>query len=226
MRHVSIPGGWTERDVELGDRTLRLLLPADPDEFVNQLEGEDEAKLPRMRSDPYWAKVWQAAPLFVAAILRATWPLTARILELGCGIGVPGFAASVRGYRVTLSDYVGEAVELALENARRNELDAIVTGRTLDWFDPPQDNYDVVLASDVTYDPRLHEPLLKTIDAVMGREGEAWIADPGRARAREFAQAARRFGFQVEIYDERSQRVEDFVVAQFRRTVLRRRRGA
>lgn len=222
MLRLAIPGGWTERDVALGERTLRMLLPADPYEFVNQLEADGAASLPPMRADPYWAQVWSAAPTLARAVCAANWPTTLRVLELGCGIGLPGLAACAAGCQVTFSDYVPEAVALALENARRNSLGERASGRTLDWHAPDRDHFDVVLACDVLYEERLHEPLLRTIERMLAPGGEAWVADPGRALAESFLASAARAGFQIRRFDDRSQPADQIVVGEFRRFVLRR----
>lgn len=202
---------------------MTILAPADPDEFVNQLADADESALPRMRADPYWAQVWTAALPLAAAVDRATWSAATRVLELGCGIGVPGLIACVRGWRTTFSDYVDEAVALALENARRLGIPpSQVAGMTLDWRDPPPRQFERIIASDVIYEERLHRPLLKAISGLLAEGGEAWIADPGRSLCSDFLDAARRRDWQVSLFDRADQFVETPVLGEFRRIVLRR----
>src|SRR5690349_8448826 len=100
---VAVPGGWSQRSVEIAGRTFDLLLPAQPDAFLETL-----ATLPSSehdKHDVYWSQLWQAAPPTAARILSRTWPSGARALEFGCGIGLAGLAALSAGLDVTFSDY-------------------------------------------------------------------------------------------------------------------------
>ncbi|MFL5825253.1 MAG: hypothetical protein ACJ76V_01895, partial [Thermoleophilaceae bacterium] len=51
--------------------------------------------------------------------------------------------------------------------------------------------WDLVLAADVLYLRHNVEALLRVLPGLLGREGEALIADPNRAGGRDFAAAAR-----------------------------------
>ena len=42
--------------------------------------------------DPYWAKIWPAAPLLAEALIRSELAPGPRMLELGCGSGLVGIA--------------------------------------------------------------------------------------------------------------------------------------
>jgi predicted nicotinamide N-methyase len=138
---LSIPGGWTTRRVSVGSRTFDLLVPANPDEFLNHLVEPLDTTQPHL-ADPYWTKLWPAAEHLAAAILQngAGPPennAAPRLcLELGCGSGLAGMAALAAGWDVTFSDYVPQAVELALENAARNGFPA-ARGQVLAWRSPP-----------------------------------------------------------------------------------------
>jgi predicted RNA methylase len=121
-------GGWSEQEVVVGSHTS-MLLPADPDRFLDELDESPAA--PKELSDPYWAKLWPAAYHLSEALLTADFPPMTEILEIGCGSGLAGLAAMTRGYHVTFSDYVPMAVELALENAARNNLAGRARGLVL-----------------------------------------------------------------------------------------------
>ena len=204
IQELAIPGGWTERSVVLGTQPFRLLVPAAPNAFLDELDAVDERSLPKMRSDPNWANLWSAARPLAESVLAARWPADARVLELGCGIGLCGLAARAAGCRVTFSDYVPEAVALALENARRNGFDDRVEGLILDWRVPLGQRFEWIVASDVLYDNSLHEPLAEALDAMLARDGEVWIGDPGRSAAADFVNVILARGFDIGIFDAAS----------------------
>ena len=137
---------------------------------------------------PYWAELW-ASGRALADVVCARALRGASVLELGCGLALPSFAAAAAGGRVVASDWSPSALELVAENASRNSL--VVDTLLLDWFDPADDPgyFDLVLASDVLYEERNGAALLDLLPRV-GRE--VWLADPGRVPAgRFFADAAR-----------------------------------
>src|SRR6266513_2076047 len=107
-----IPGGWSDREVRVGQHVFRLLTPTDPDRLLDHLESPDAATHPHL-ADPYWAKLWPAAPLLAAAIAHNPPPRGTRLLELGCGSGLVGIAALAGGLDVTFSDYLPFAIQLA-----------------------------------------------------------------------------------------------------------------
>src|SRR5262245_51740780 len=53
---------------------------------------------------PFWADIWPAARMLAKVIQRQTWTPDAEVIELGCGLGLPGIVALARGLRVTFSD--------------------------------------------------------------------------------------------------------------------------
>ena len=222
---LAIPGGWTERDVAVGDRTFRLLTPADPDEFLNHLVEPADTSRPHL-ADPYWAKLWPAATHLAEAVLREGTGNRGRgtrveCLELGCGSGLVGLAALAAGWQVTFSDYVPQAVELALENAARNCLGG-ATGLLVDWRDPPIRQFPRILAADVTYDRQNIEPLLDTLERMLAIGGEAWLGDAGRGPAADFLRRALDRGWLVSLYDEHDQPALVPALGRYQRIVLRR----
>ena len=137
---------------------------------------------------PYWAELWPSAIALARVVARRT--LTARrVLELGCGLGLPGLAAAVGGARATLTDWAPEAIVAAGDNAARN--DVAIEAFVCDWRAPEvlvaRAPWDVVLLADVLYEERNVAPLL----ALLPRLGaEVLLADPGRATAQPFLAAA------------------------------------
>jgi 2-polyprenyl-3-methyl-5-hydroxy-6-metoxy-1,4-benzoquinol methylase len=75
-------------------------------------------------------------------------PLDARILEIGCGAGLTTIDIARRGYRVTAVDTSQAMVELARENARKSNLDSLVSFHQADIYDLrfEEQSFDLVIA--------------------------------------------------------------------------------
>lgn len=193
---------------------IQLWVPSQPEQILaDAVTGNSQ--------DPYWGQVWDSAPLAAKCVLRTRWPDNTRAIELGCGCGLLGIAAMLAGMRVTLSDHDAEAVNLAVANARLNGLED-AQGMVLDWNDPGNRQFDVLLASDVLYESELHEPLLHVAARMLNENGSLRIGDPGRRLARAFLERAVARGWAVEIYDADLQPVPVPGCNDFQWLVLRR----
>jgi predicted nicotinamide N-methyase len=195
----AIPGGWRCEHFQLGETSLQLMRPVNPDLFLDDVQVHAE----NARHDymPYWAFLWPSAAQLAQAILeRAEWPPGTPVLELGAGLGLVGLAALRRGDRVTFSDYDHTALHLCRLNARLNGLvDPELL--FLDWRSPPARQFPVIIGCEVTYDAQLHAPLLSALQQLLAPGGVIWLADPGRYRTQFFCEAARQAGFDVQLSD-------------------------
>ena len=122
-------------------------------------------------------KLWDAALALVAHVGSTSGNDECvhgkRVLELGSGVGAVGIGARLFGAsRVVLTD-IEDVVPLLEANIELNHVQD-VTAVALDWFqDVPsavlEESFDLILASDVVYDPELHAPLLRTLGALLDR---------------------------------------------------------
>lgn len=167
-----------EEIVPLDGRDLAILRPRDTDGLL-----DEAAFAERDEFIPYWADLWPSAILLARTVagraLRG-----ARVLELGCGLGLPSIAAAIAGGRVLATDWAPEALDAAQRNAQRN--DVRIDTRTADWRDTEAlralGPFDLVIAADVLYERRNVRPLTDLLAAL---DTGAWIADPGRPPAAE-----------------------------------------
>ena len=177
------PADLVEEVVPIRGRDFVVHRPRDADALLSEEEFDNEEFL------PYWAELWASGRALAEAVFARSLR-SARVLELGCGLGLPSLAAAAAGGRVVASDWSPDALSLLAANAERNELE--LETMPLDWFDPPYDQlgtFDLILAADVLYEERNGSALLDLLP-VLGRE--VWLADPGRVTAgRFFADAAR-----------------------------------
>ena len=136
----------------MGEVELSLLRPVSPDALL------DEEAFARDEFLPYWAELWPAATALAAALPDVK---GLRVVELGCGLGLPSLVAAARGADVTASDWAEDAVDLLRENAARNGL--FVRAEVRDWRAPWPERFDVALAADVLYEQRNVDPLLERL---------------------------------------------------------------
>lgn len=200
----AIPGGWTEREWTIKDRSFRLILPAVPDAFLD--DPDVHRAFEHDEYMPYWAFLWPAALKMASTILSTPWPAGAEVLELGAGIGIVALAGLSMGLSVTISDYEPKAVELALANAPRNGFRE-VRGQVLDWRSPPDRQYPFLWGCELLYEDRNHEPLLNLTKRVLTDDGVAWFADGGRMRVERFCRLVPEFGLEYELFDEHRNRL-------------------
>jgi predicted nicotinamide N-methyase len=159
-------------------RELEVLRPRDSEALLDEHAFEEEEFL------PYWAELWPSGVALAQAIadrsLRG-----ARVLELGCGLGLPSLAAALGGGRVLATDWSPAALELLAANAERNG--ARLHTALVRWEDPHEllerAPWDLVLAADVIYERR-NVPVLADLLPRLG--GEVLLADPGRAALDDF----------------------------------------
>ena len=103
-----IPGGWRDCEVDLGRVRLRLTIPEDPDRLLDAQVAAHAAQVcPRAASRRIrigrrsGRRPHRRPPPFCRPLGRPA----RRCWSLGCGVGLVGLAALVRGWHVTFSDY-------------------------------------------------------------------------------------------------------------------------
>ena len=120
-------GQLVEERIRLAGRGLAILRPPDPEALISEEAFEREEFL------PYWAELWPSGLALAEEV--AALPLAGRrVLELGCGLGLPSLAAALAGADVLATDWSPDAVALLRENAARNEIELAI--EVASWFEP------------------------------------------------------------------------------------------
>ena len=166
--------------MSLAGREVELLSPANADDLISE---DDYVKDERL---PYWADLWPSAQI-LAREVREMRLAGERVIELGCGLGLVAIAAALAGAQVTATDYYDDAVLFAKLNVAEAS-GTTIEARMVDWTALPPDlgRFDVVLTSDVLYEPRYAALVAGAITATLRRGGEAIVADPGRIACADF----------------------------------------
>jgi predicted nicotinamide N-methyase len=170
--------------VDVAGRELSILRPPDAEALL------DEEAFDREEFLPYWAELWPSG-LALAREVAARPVAGLRVVELGCGLGLPSIAAAIAGAHVLATDWSPDAIELLRRNADRNgaELDVLACS----WAAPSplveRGPFGLVLAADVLYERRNVDQLLTLLPQLV-TTGEVVLADPGRPHLKTFLDAA------------------------------------
>jgi predicted nicotinamide N-methyase len=129
---------------------------------------------------PYWADLWPGARMLAKALVREPPPAGTPVLEIGCGLGLPGIVALSLGLRVTFSDYDATALHFAAENARANGFRDFELLQ-MDWRWPPEDRqFPLLLGADLIYELRNVPPLVALIKKLLEPGGVCLLTDQDR----------------------------------------------
>ncbi len=157
-----------------GGFTAEILLPAPAEELIDEDEFDADERL------PYWAELWPAARSLTAVLVDEP-RLPNRVIELGCGVGLPSLALCWRGVRVVASDYYEDALRYVAENARHNGIDP-PERLNLDWRSVPAGlpRFPLAVAADVLYEERNSSAFAAAIHSLVEPGGSVLLADPDR----------------------------------------------
>src|SRR4051812_35342413 len=121
----------------------------------------DDEALAR-RGVPYWARLWPSGRALGRAVADGPALDGRRVLELGCGLGLPSIAAARRGGEVVASDVSADAAVFATHNLALNGLVGDVVAAA--WPELVAGGpWDLVLAADVLYLAANVESLLRVL---------------------------------------------------------------
>jgi len=178
------PLNLVEEAVDLGDGlSLEILRPPSAEELIDEAAFDEEEFL------PYWAELWPSG-LALARHLASRELHGLRVVELGCGLGLPALTAALRGADVLATDWAEDAIELLRRNAERNGV--LLRVARMRWSEPEPllraAPWDLVLGADLLYEARNAEQLAELLPRL---GGEALLAEPGRPYAKELLERFR-----------------------------------
>lgn len=172
------PFDVVREEVAVGALSLTVARPRSAEDLIDENEYARDERL------PYWAELWPSAHV-LAGELEGRDLTGARVVELGCGVGLPAIVAALRGADVLATDWYEDALGFARVNA--DAAGARVATRLLDWNAPPADlaagATDLVIGADLLYEERNGPALAHLLPLLLRSGGEALIADPRRPHA-------------------------------------------
>ena len=185
--------------IALSDGPLALWQIDDLEQYVDRRALLQSADGPE---PPYWALCWSGARVLAEVVPAGA----RRVVEVGCGLGLPGLTAARRGAQVVLIDRLAAPLAFADASARANGLDqvAVVVGDLTAL--PVGAGVDLLLAAEVLYDRAAFEPFARELARVLAPSGEACLTDAHRIDTRAFYDALSATGLH---WRERTVRVDE-----------------
>lgn len=165
--------------IELPDFSVELFVP-DP---VAVREAYQANKI----SFPYWSKAWPAAKALAQFVHQnPAYTKGKTVLELGAGLGLPSLVAARNALHVLCTDSEAEAVAFAGQSANHLHLQNF-TAEVVNWQSIPQTlQADVLLLSDVNYEPSEFAALQKLLMDFLKKGTTILLSTPQRLMAKDF----------------------------------------
>jgi predicted nicotinamide N-methyase len=136
---------------------------------------------------PYWARLWPSAIALAGYLQENKHRIQGKLVaELAAGIGLPSLVAAGYSEKVWCSDLAAEAMDVVAKSAAHHRLEN-VTAVACNWEHLPVAlKPDVLLMSDVNYDPAAFASLEKVFQYFLGKGTTILLASPQRLMARPF----------------------------------------
>ncbi|NLG58942.1 MAG: methyltransferase domain-containing protein [Gammaproteobacteria bacterium] len=208
-------------DVDVGGHRYRLRVLSDNQQFSDPDGHGDRLGI----SSAQWSLFGQVWPvgILLAEVMDTAEMTGKRILELGCGIGLPSLVLQRRGADVVASDIHPLAEPFLAYNSALNGLPS-VHFRQLDWEEPLPSlgAFDKIIGSDLLYERDHPEALAAVIERHARPQAEVVLTDAGRGHTSAFSREMEALGFDVE---ESHHPLENADGTTIRARLLRYRRG-
>ncbi len=136
---------------------------------------------------PYWAQLWPAARALCQFLAEQPhWVQDKKVLELAAGLGLPSLLAAQFAKEITCSDYIPEAADCIQRSIEYNGFQNM-QGCVLDWNALPAHlTADVLLVSDINYEPAVFETIYKVIAGFLDAGTIILLSTPQRLMAKPF----------------------------------------
>ena len=149
----------------------------------------DLIKLDPASPFPFWAKLWPSS-IALLDVLKAHPHLieNKHVLEIAAGIGLPSLMMADITKSIQISDYEKEAVALLQKNIEYLKLQN-AQALQIDWSNVPENLHpEVILLSDVNYDPTQFDQLINLIVKFIHQGSTVILSTPQRIMASPFVQ--------------------------------------
>lgn len=180
--------------VEIGDFDIHLRTLRDRNQYADDQGNAERAGIPPA-SWPLFGVVWASSRVLANRMLRFD-TRGKRILEVGCGIGLTSLMLQYRNADISATDRHPEVAGFLEFNAMLNNLDPIPYFHC-DWkeMEDQPGKFDLILGSDLLYEPGHAELLSGFIDRHARRHCDVLTVGPGRQEQTRFKRCMVELGY-------------------------------
>jgi len=192
-----MPGYETRKlGVQIGAFTGRVRALSDRMQFSDPSGCAEQAGI----CDASWSlfgQLWPASNVLAQAVKKISIK-GRRILEVGCGLGLPSLVLKYRGADITASDHHPLAQTFLDYNASLNHLSSIPY-LDLPWSTGGADieGFDLIVGSDILYEPNHAQLLVGLISRIAKPVSKVLISCPGRGHRNQFSRSMEALGYKL-----------------------------
>lgn len=172
---------WTAQRVQFAGRQLQVCVPDVHEvmEFYSQHPTQ-----------AFWSKLWPSAFALCRFMAEHSQELTGkRVWELAAGLGLPSLLAAHWAQSVVCTEQAAEAIPFIEASAAINKIENLHAA-ALCWDNLPEPlPADIVLMSDVNYDPEQFPALAMCLQHLLDQRLTIWLSTPQRLMAKPFIEA-------------------------------------
>lgn len=186
----------------------------DIDEAIEQVCEEKGADPFAEDLCPYFGMLWPAAEALAQFLVDHPQMIQGKkVLELGCGLGVPSLVAAHLGAKVLATDYHPDVEGFLARNCRHSSVE--VPYQRLNWRAAEAGligQFEVVMGSDVLYESKHAGEVAAGLIRFMAPGGKILLSDPGRNYVRAFLESMDAAGFKCRAHGETQFKVYEFSI--------------
>lgn len=188
-----LPFRYHEEHYQVGSHVIRLRTPRFMTRLYDRIEPGQRNPAISEAAFPLAGIVWPCGEVLANYLLEIDLA-EKRVLEIGCGMGLAAQLLGLLEVDLTAMDIHPVVNEYLQINARINGLKPPLFIEA-SWSDPSVNlgRFDLVIASDVLYEPRHSNHLADFIHR--HADGEVIIVDPDRGQANAFIEEMQHAGF-------------------------------
>lgn len=190
-----MPGYETRKlDVQVGAFHCRIRALRDHMQYADKNGSAQRAGI-CSASWSLFGQLWPASKVMAKAVKHIDIK-NRRILELGCGLGLPSLLLQSRGADVTASDYHPLSESFLDYNATLNKL-PLIPYLNLPWVGDTPDvgHFDLIVGSDVLYERDHARMLARRIQQLAAPVAKVLITCPGRGYGNQLSRLLKESGF-------------------------------
>lgn len=183
-------------DVEVGAFKGQIRALSDHMQFADPTGSAEEAGI-CSASWSMFGQLWPASQVLAKA-LKTIEIDGRRVIELGCGLGLPSLVLQYRGADVTASDHHPLSESFLDYNTNLNNL-PLIPYLDLPWgvVGPEIERFDLIVGSDILYEPNHAELLAGLIGRIAKPTSKVIISCPGRGHRNKFSRSMNKLGFNL-----------------------------